>query len=127
MGQEGRHRVGDDKRHMTEWEALANAALLEAGFVDGKYGTVPYTLVWPENFSQHVQATTFSSAAVNIMADGRKLGWIHVRAGYKATVYLDLAKWFKYDSFAEWTIRGWETVGFGVVNKAGVMGLDIKD
>jgi hypothetical protein len=106
--------------------AEVTKALAEQGFVSGKYGDVPYTLVWPTDFSLHTQATTFSSAAVIIKVDDRQIGWIHVRRD-GAKVWLDFAKWFKPDDFVEWEIRGWETVGMGIHNKAGIMDLKLKE
>jgi hypothetical protein len=78
---------------------ILNKALIAEGFVDGKYGEVPYDIV----MGSLTNGESDYSIVFKVIADGRSMGRVYFDASGDAIVRLDIANWLNPKESTFWT------------------------
>ena len=102
--------------------------LAEQGFVSGKYGELPYRLVWPERLS------TMYVDLVKIILDDRRVGSARIHGSGKVTVEISLAEWMSrkpllwFDPPLDFKMFKFPVLATAAVNKnKDILGMDFAD
>jgi hypothetical protein len=98
--------------------------LEEAGFINGMYGDVPFTIEWPDDAGGFADGMY----AANIVADKRIIGNLSMRhkgMDFEYSVTLNVGGWVRGDG-SQVAFTVWEQVGMQIHNASGVARLNVK-